>query len=279
MDGRQNESARENCLDVMVKNTIIVTAMSSNHFAEGQNLIGSIQQKMPGTKIIVYNIGMTTSQLDQLRHICDLELRNFDFDRYPSHVSRLLTYAWKPLIINEVSHEYEIIVWSDSSIRLKSSLKEHAFPHLLTTNWTFLGSMHQSHTNIVQLTHDSTLKYFNLTRENLTNLPQLQAGFGVYWMTDNVQMIVNDWVDCAMHMDCIAPKGSMVGDLSRCTKIFGGPQQTRYSGCHRFDQSALDLIIFKRYGRGMAEMNNPIAQKTFTVARGYERKSYNIRRC
>ncbi len=44
---------KDNCLHTMIKKTVLVNAMSHNHFAESHNFIGSVQQKMPEVKIIV----------------------------------------------------------------------------------------------------------------------------------------------------------------------------------------------------------------------------------
>ncbi len=267
-----------------------MTATSSNHFRESHNLIGSIQQEMPGAKVIIYDLGLIASQVTEVHKMCNVELRPFNFQKYPAHVTphTLMNYAWKPLIIREVSLEYEIVVWSDTSIRFHASLKKHIFPYFLTTNLTLVGipfrksllSTTKNSHNIAQVTHDASIAYFNLTRTALTRLPPIQCTFLTFWMSnDSVEKVVKEWAECAMHELCIAPEGATVGNFGICKKEFGGPEATHYSGCHRFDQSALNLILYKHYGRGLAEIFDPLAHNTCTINRDDFTQKFTIKQC
>jgi Protein of unknown function (DUF1647) len=40
------------------------------------------------------------TQIRKMRQLCNVEYRAFDFTRYPPHVTNLMNYAWKPLIIH-----------------------------------------------------------------------------------------------------------------------------------------------------------------------------------
>ncbi len=266
----------------MFHKTVFVNAISRNHFKEAHNLFGSIQQEMPGAKIIIYDIGLTKRQRAELRKICNVELRTFNFGKYPPHVQQnaLTNYAWKPLIINEVAQEYEIVVYTDSSIRFLTSLKEHVFPYFLTTNLTLLGlPIGVGSSNIVQYTHNDTLLYLNLTREELTDLGQIQFGFAVFWMSnDVVRSILDEWVDCATHENCIAPKGALTNHPD-CGKKLGGPSATVYCGSHRFDQSAINLILYKRYGKGLQAIFIPISRSTCEIQRGDIKKRIKTIEC
>ncbi len=279
----QESNITEDCLDTMFNKTAFVIGISSNHFKEAHNLIGSIEREMPGAKIILYDLGLTASQQAVVRKMCDVELRTFNFDIYPDHVSpkKLTNFAWKPLLVHEIGLEYEIIVYTDSSIRFKTSVKRHVFPYILKANVSILGLPALSPTtNIAQYTEDETIAYLNLTREELTELPQIQGGFLVVWMTDaTVRKILDDWVDCALHQECIAPVGASVWGPGNCAPKIGGPQVTLFSGCHRFDQSALDLIMYKHCGKGLEKIFRPIAWSTCGVSRGDNRQNLKIKQC
>ncbi len=272
---RCKASTAEDCVDLMLNRTVFVTAMSGNHFNESYNLFGSIQDKMPGAKIIVYDLGLTSVQVSAIRQMCNVELRPFHFDSYPAHVHNLYKYAWKPLIINEVSEEYEIIVWADTSIRFKTPIQQHVFPYFLKANLTYVGMPGRVNANIAQLTHDGTISYFNLTRKELSELPQIQATFGAYWITAPVRKILDEWVDCAMHENCIAPKGATLV----CRRPYGGLENTEFAGCHRFDQSALDLILYKHYGKDLHHNLRPVAESTCSIERADTTHAYKIQQC
>ena len=63
-----------------------------------------------------------------------------------------------------------------------------------------------------------------------------------------VRVLFRHWhfcsVDCALHEECIAPKGAQLYHCSPNT-----PQEVDYCGCHRFDQSALNIILTQEFGK------------------------------
>ncbi len=273
--------SEENCLDTMIKKTVIVNAMSSNHYPQSLNFIGSAQLNMPGTKIIVYDIGLNAEQVSELRTMCNVEVRYFNFSTYPEFMQPLKHFGWKPLIVKEVSLEHEIVVWADTSIRFKTSLKYHIFPYFLATNMTYIGIPHRSSANIVQFTHSQTVSYFNLTREMLTDFPQIQATFAIFWMKgEATTRIVNEWAKCATCEECIAPRGAVLGSGIDCLHKSKGAKGTEFVGCHRFDQSALGMIVYKIFGKGLAKIFTPIAYSTCEIRRsGDAIPRYNITQC
>ena len=58
---------------------------------------------------------------------------------------------------------------------------------------------------------------------------------------------LNYWVDCALHQECIAPHGS---NLWPCDFKLGNKTKGAgvYIGCHRYDQSALAMILIRECG-------------------------------
>ena len=56
-------------------------------------------------RIIVYNLGMNQYEIKEINLFPYITLKNFDFNKYPEHVSlekyygKNCTYAWKPIII------------------------------------------------------------------------------------------------------------------------------------------------------------------------------------
>ena len=112
-----------NCVDYFYCKLVVVSSVSNNHFEEAKDMIASVQTHMPNTTLIVYSLGLKDSQVQVLRSYCNLEVRIFDFDKYPTlKYSRqnLQKYGWKPLVVQEVSDEFEVILYFDASIRLMS---------------------------------------------------------------------------------------------------------------------------------------------------------------
>ena len=59
-----------------------------------------------------------------------------------------------------------------------------------------------------------------------------------------VSKILEPWVDCVLHKECIAPEGAEL----TCNKTNGLNAKVVYSGCHRYDQSAHNMILVREFG-------------------------------
>ena len=253
------------CVDYFYCKLVVVSSVSSNHFEEIKDMIASVQTHMPNTTLIVYSLGLTDTEEQVLRSYCNLELRIFDFDKYPSlSYSRqdLQKYGWKPLVVQEVSDEFEVILYFDCSIRLMSPINGTLLRHLILSRPAFLiGSLvgkkcATPHLPIVSFTHDVMLKYlFPKKSQDLPGLRQelavwghIQSGCWLMWFTSEVrEKILNNWVDCALHEECMAPKDASIFGCRQNFIDEYGPKG-KFIGCHRYDQSSLNLIIYREFG-------------------------------
>ena len=234
------------CVDVLLCRMVAVTSLASNHFAEAQDNFGSLQKYFPHLKIIVYDIGLTESDRNQLVTYCNVEVRNFPFDKYPDHVRNLGTYAFKPLAVSEVAREYDVILYGDSSVRMKSSDMATVLKSIVKFPFVS-GSPHWP--AIVSLTHDGMLEYLHMkqSRRELVNFVGTQAGVWLMWANSLMKKrVINAWVDCALNKRCIAPEGALVGPCN--LNDWGSLNVGNYVGCHRFDQSALNMIFAREFG-------------------------------
>ena len=236
------------CTDYMLCKLVMVIAISSNHFHESERYFATTNARLPNTKVIVYDLGLKKNEIEALQSYCNVqEIRKFKFDQYPGHVKNLFNYAWKPLLINDASKDLELFFYCDSSCRVKKDVLISFLPYLL--DFPFLPAVKSERPQSIT-THDGMLKYFNLgmTREQLlAALPIGYQGSGMLMRSDyalkNPDNILSRWVDCAMHVECIAPKGA---SLYGCN--FPPEPDYAYVGCHRYDQSALNLIIIQLGG-------------------------------
>ena len=264
---------RQHCVQLMLNRLVIATGFSSNHYYEGLNMIASVQTVMPEVKLIVYDLGMTSHQRATVLRMCGVELRTFDFTKYPQHVHDLFKYAWKPIIAYELVKDYEVVMWGDASVRLLKPLQEYILPYLLDIEVPFVGTKYN--TPIVQMTHSGTLNYFIMTRESMQGVPTLQGGCWVLWSTKKMKELMSRWADCALHEECIAPKGAQLHNCSE--KLLTASQEVDYCGCHRFDQSALNIILTQEFGK---EVYKTVFEHNKTFEVKYTNKSrYSVRYC
>jgi hypothetical protein len=94
----------------------IVTGASENHAHALFHLLESLDRYEPGTRVVVYDLGLARKTAARLRGD-GRQLVRFRFDDYPPHVdpANLRTYAWKPAIVREVLLEYGLpLLWLDA---------------------------------------------------------------------------------------------------------------------------------------------------------------------
>lgn len=233
---------------------ILLTAASSNHFLESQALLKNIHERVyPYLKnftLIFYNLGLTAQERNLMAKYCKCQVTDFPFDKFPKFVSTLNCYSWKPVIIKAHLRKANFVFWMDASIRFHSSSK---------TFFTFLKAAQERGLQIGGSNADSPFRtlrsmyhFFGDEPCAYLGLGQARATLGVYhreYFVDRV--ILEPWVACALDEDCICPSDrSRQG--CRDSKIvsrnyYQGKGGIVYGLCHRFDQSALSLILHKLY--------------------------------
>ena len=245
---------------------VIMSAISSDHMAEATEMIISVQEHMPNTRLIMYSLGLTDAEMVLLRSYCNLELRVFDFDKYPAisySKHNLHKYGWKPLVAKEIADEYDVILWLDASGRLTGPIDEKVFKYLqsmpafMAGPWKGKWCVH-SNDPIVSYTHDKTLKYFfpnksrdlSVLRKELVVWGHMQTTIWLVWLNEDMRKrLLNNWVDCAFHEECMAPREAVLdcNPIKRWFISLFSPEG-QYIGCHRYDQSALDMILYCEFG-------------------------------
>ena len=88
-------------LDPVIHNIfVVVTATDSEHYPGAFSLLASVHRYVPHIWTIVYDLGMSQEQRKELSAACNVQVRDFDFHKYPPHVQILGYYSWKPLMIH-----------------------------------------------------------------------------------------------------------------------------------------------------------------------------------
>lgn len=177
-------------------------------------------------RIIVYNLGLTDSEIDTVRAHQFVTLEYFDFNKYPEHVSLKkyhsfnCTYAWKPIIIHEVCEKYGgLVYWMDTRSLysdFSNLIKILQYNHIYTP---------KSGGTITMWTHPLCIKYMD-GYKYINCSPRCAGIFGVNYDTDWVKDLVREWKDLALIKECICPTGS-------------------HRGNHRQDQAVLNILYYR----------------------------------
>ena len=263
-----DSETQHNPIEAMYRRLVVLTAFSSNHFREALDMIGSVQRYLPCAKIIVYDIGLKREERGKVSVFCNVELRSFKFNKYPPYVKRNINnYAWKPLILHEVVDEgYDVILFGDTSLRLIAHNISTALQCLL--DFPFLD-IKFAYLSIISTTHDKMIKYFQFppSRQYMAHWGSIQSGGWFILVNDLTrEMLIAPWVDCALHKECIAPEGATKG---HCKHSLNTRNDGTYIGCHRYDQSALNIILAKNFGFEIWDkvVRNELTSRLATVVR------------
>lgn len=164
-------------------------------------------------------------------------------------------------LLQETLKIYSGALWIDSSIAFASGDMTDIFQHLLRTNnrgvFLFLEA---GHTNL-PVTHPHTYQYLPSNLTALLSVRQLQAGVMLLYRTRFViKHVIRWWVYCALEEQCIAPDKNRYCNLRRLNS-------TTHIGCHRYDQTAVNLILANVFNYTDHEYRDDLRQHLFFNSR------------
>ena len=212
----------------------LVTASDEQHYLYLENLLiryKKANNKNKFNKIFIFDLGLTTEQIQKILQYDFVELRKFPFDSFPpfynkrleDHNYKLGGFAWKPAIIDILKKEEIMnIIWLDSACTFN---KKIFLFKLLIFNYGFASF--ESSGQIKDWTHVSVLKKLNIVdKEALLNSPNLMAGVvGFSFRSELADSLLKEWNKLASQEDLIFPKKSTIFN-------------------HRHDQSLLSIIYW-----------------------------------
>ncbi|MDC0141997.1 DUF1647 domain-containing protein [bacterium] len=210
--------------------TLVTGANSGEYFNFLKQILNNVIQvsnnKNIQIRIIIYNLGLNDSELDEIMLYSYVTLENFDFNKYPEHVSLEkyygfnCSYAWKPIILYEVCEKYGGLVhWMDTRnlyYNFSNLIQVLQNNHIYTpTSWG----------PVKKWTHPLCLKYMNGYKYK--HLPSRNGAIvAVNYNIDWIKKFVKEWRDLALIKECICPEGSNRGN-------------------HRQDQAVLTILYYK----------------------------------
>lgn len=97
----------------------------------------------------------------------------------------------------------------------------------------------ESNPPVSSLTHKKMFEYFHTDSDNFIFSPMVSGSYLLIVNTENIHKdIMLPWVLCAITRDCIVPIGAQSAGCR-----FDKKPQYRYSGCHSYDTSALNIVL------------------------------------
>ena len=254
---------------------LLVTATSSNHFAQLHGLVHSAQLHLPPSwRIVVYDLlgDLAPSDVHKLsEEWCGVEYRLFNSSRTHATWDRgyLTLSVWKPLIIHDCLRELPpkgIVFYADTSTRLQEPLsanllaavQEIGFVGRQTTSPVAMYTHPQMAAELaaarLRRSSSSSHNVDEQTAAAATNqsarymdAPMVCGCINLWAHTPDVmERLLAPWAECTRTRSCILPPGAdgqdnRIGLSTRCRPGLEGH-------CHRGDQSALSIVLYDAFG-------------------------------
>ncbi|XP_067664343.1 uncharacterized protein [Haliotis asinina] len=245
------------------KRVMFVTAASSNHFRESQGLMRNLHQNVfpyiSNYTFVYYDLGLLPWQRKQLEKHCRCEVRRFPQKYMPSRLQDLSCFTWKPIIIQANLPKTEILVWVDSCVRFWNKTAPYLLNDVERRGIITFGSNY----SVGQHTMRETVAYMKEDACSLAPVSEDQGGFLLFhnelWIREAV---VKPWVACAMSPNCMCPRHAR--HMNRCNV-----KVRMYNKCHRYDQSAINIILHKLFRGHRSSLYSPFNERpNVTLERG-----------
>ncbi|CAL1535431.1 unnamed protein product [Lymnaea stagnalis] len=267
---QQNELIRSLGQQIPESDVILITAASSNHYDESQALLHNLHQtiypKLKNFTMVMWDIGLTAKQRQNMEKCCRCLVVSFPFEKFSSSHRDVRCYMWKPLVIRaSLSRARKYLVWQDASIRFFNGA--HTFFERAQTLGLQLMRKDWGEP-VAHQTLPEMFDYMNQTHCAFNQYPELMSGIAVFKNEPFVQrLVVEPWARCAMERYCLCPRDSHRSHY--CPK-----KATHYGQCHRFDQSALSVITATLYQREVYRILIQNWKKYFQIARNHQEANY-----
>lgn len=221
----------------------IVTAVKSADFYHVQSLIKQWKEEIkPAFKnaiFIIYDIGLYAKELELIKAHCNCDVRTFRTSAFPAHVSDFSNFAYRPIIIQTIIEEYGSILWMNPNMVFTGASDLNQLKYRGDKDF-FLWQPTEFHGTIAY-TSPKMFEYLKESRCCYADSGLVDSGTMVFYRTNTSWMaIMKPWLKCALNNGCIAPPKAR---YSGCFEI----RAPKTTGCHRYDQSAISIIMDRAY--------------------------------
>jgi len=202
----------------------LLSAADNRYFRTLCQLLLSVERHdaLTTLEVVVVDLGLTSADRARLAERfpwCRLE--TFIFDRYPPHVRRLDTCAWKPVAIDDLLRTRGgSVLWLDSATIVREAL-DPIFSRIARDGLVTLAGQ----SPIRRWCHEATLQYMHVPEGDAGKRCRAGGVLGFDAARPEVRALVAQWRTCALVEACIAPPGA-----SRAN--------------HRYDQAILSNLLY-----------------------------------
>lgn len=219
----------------------LVSAVQPGQAELGLGLLRSAQHFLPFTSVFLYDLGLGRYERELLVKQCNSSLCSliqFDFNPWPSHIRELHLHAYRPLILQATLRDVGSLVWLDVDYRITRS---SILPWLEQAKEVgVVAWQHGRGIATTALTHPRMFEFFPGSKyEDFAFQHMASSSVLLLVYTQEIHShLMLPWLNCALTEACINPIGAQD---TGCR--FDKKPQYRYSGCHRYDMSAMNIVL------------------------------------
>ncbi|XP_030759147.1 uncharacterized protein LOC115884633 [Sitophilus oryzae] len=224
---------------------VIVTYILEGQESQAVGLINNVARILPNNTIIVYNLGLSQYGLKILQNYCNsskCQVIPLDIYDFPSHIQEDILHAFRPIVIQDALSRTGAILFMESNYRFLPNITHTMITDLYENNALKKGVLAfplQTRHPVTSLTHKKMFQYFRTDSENFQFLQMVKADVLFFVNTKDIhQEVMLPWIQCTLTHDCIFPIGAQAAGCK-----FDKKPSYRYSGCHSYDASALNIIL------------------------------------
>lgn len=265
---------------------VFVTAFDNPFFRNGERLIASIRKLGFKNKIVLYDLGISNENLMLLKEkACNVEIRYFNFTKYPEYTKHMKEYRWKPIAIAETLRDFGAIWYLDSSVIFEKQNVTHVYdlvnchgkvssrPPILSSSARDLRETRESHEDgwnrdiwernlkecrkgqylmhgysghgILSATNPAVYKYFPTNPTELKKQKAKMYDAGFVYAVNTRQTMMNV---VKWYFLCALQEDCMAPKGASLGCSFDGDDRFKsYAECHRYDQSIINLVLANQF--------------------------------
>ena len=204
--------------------TVIISAANEAYFTGLLNLVGSMHYWSPKSQIIIYDLGLSEQQLQEISHWRNAKVvHNVLGDETPAHCKQLKQYAWKPVILLHAIQQFEAILWLDAGSDIRASLEP--IEKALETDGHFF--VQGQDLDMTKKSHQGSYLKLDVKKNDFSGKPHFAGNLQAYIRNRPAhEKILEPLHKAALEQNCIAPPGSNLSN-------------------HRYDQTLLSILIYQ----------------------------------
>lgn len=235
------------------QNFSIISYVQAGQLSAAILYIQNIATIMPSESLVIYDLGLSEYDHLTLATVCNsssnfkCSVTLFDFSSYPSYIMDEKLRLFRPLIIKHALSHFKTILWTSNGVRFRFTYDIKFFGEIRkkVENTSHVMSLEIKKLPVTTSTHPRMFEYFNTDADSFLFVRQITLD-AIYFhhskfLDDNILL---PWIKCIFTPQCIQPIGAS-SNTNHCK--FNKKPQYRYSGCHGYDESALNIVLGLTY--------------------------------